>query len=118
MPYAEIEYRTTGGIDLSSCRRRIPSRTRSWRCRINIRSVISGMLRLNSLVRSGPSISRQRIVPFQRPSITESVASIGHGETSFFETGIAFSTDDKFVSTLTSVSTYRSITKREVDSKK
>jgi len=45
------------------------------------------MLLLSSLVRIGPSSKRHRIVPFHRPSITESIASIGHGEISFFETG-------------------------------
>jgi hypothetical protein len=55
---------------------------------LNIRSVIPGMLRRNSFVRIGPSNSRHRIVPFQRPSTTDSMASIGHGDISFFETGI------------------------------
>jgi hypothetical protein len=50
--------------------------------------VIPGMLRRSSLVRMGPSNSRHRIVPFQRPSTTESMASIGHGDISFFETDI------------------------------
>jgi hypothetical protein len=45
------------------------------------------MLRCSSLVRIGPSHSRHRIVPFHRPSITDNIASIGHGEISFFETG-------------------------------
>ena len=53
-----------------------------------MRSVISGMLRRNSLVRIGPSDKRQRMVPFHRPSMTDNIASIGHSETSFFETGI------------------------------
>jgi hypothetical protein len=46
------------------------------------------MLRRSSLVRIGLSNSRHRIVPFQRPSTTDSMASIGHGDISFFETGI------------------------------
>jgi hypothetical protein len=46
------------------------------------------MLRRSSLVRSGPSNNRHRMVPFQRPSMTDSMASIGHGDISFFETGI------------------------------
>jgi hypothetical protein len=54
------------------------------------------MLRRSSLVRIGLSnsrhrivpFSRHRIVPFQRPSTTDSMASIGHGDISFFETGI------------------------------
>ena len=53
-----------------------------------MRSVISGMLRRNSLVRIGRSQRRQRMVPFHRPSMTDNVASIGHSEISFFETGI------------------------------
>ena len=36
----------------------------------------------------GPSERRQRMVPFHWPSTTESVASMGHGELSFLETGI------------------------------
>jgi hypothetical protein len=48
----------------------------------------SGMLRRNSLVRKGPSESLQRIVPFQRPSTTDSMASIGQADISFFDTGI------------------------------
>jgi hypothetical protein len=65
------------------CRRApIPANAES-----SIRSVISGMLRRSSLVRMGPFDSRQRMVPFQRPSITDNMASIGHGESSFFETG-------------------------------
>jgi hypothetical protein len=46
----------------------------------------------------GPLDSRHRIVPFHRPSITDSMASMGHGDTSFFETGTCSSTDN-FVST-------------------
>src|SRR5258708_2639071 len=55
-----------------------------------MRSVISGILRRSSLVRMGPSERRQRMVPFHRPSTTESIESIGHGEISFFETGISY----------------------------
>src|SRR5579863_8528329 len=69
----------------------MPSRTSSCRWRISMRSVISGMLRRNSLVRIGRSDRRHRIVPFQRPSITASMASIGQGEHSFFETGTGLS---------------------------
>jgi hypothetical protein len=62
-----------------------------------------GMLRRSSLVRIGASDKRQRMVPFQRPSITESMASMGQGEISFFETGTAASSlfvfTDNFVST-------------------
>jgi hypothetical protein len=47
------------------------------------------MLRLSSAVRIGPSHNRQRMVPFQRPSMTDSAASIGQSLTSFFDTGIA-----------------------------
>ncbi len=47
-----------------------------------------GMLRLNSLVRIGPLSSLHKMVPFQRPSMTDSIESIGQGETSFFETGM------------------------------
>ena len=54
---------------------------------MSIRSVMPGMLRLSSAVRIGPSHSRQRIVPFQRPSITDSAVSIGQSLTSFFDTG-------------------------------
>src|SRR6266403_5132709 len=68
---------------------RIPSRTRSWRCRISILSLIPGMLRCNSLVRRGPSESRHRIVPFHRPSTTDNMASIGQSDISFFDTGIS-----------------------------
>jgi hypothetical protein len=46
------------------------------------------MLRRSSLVRIGPLDSRHKIVPFHRPSTTDSIASMGHGEISFFETGI------------------------------
>jgi hypothetical protein len=53
-----------------------------------MRSVISGMLRRNSPVRIGQLERRQRMVPFHRPSMTDSMAMIGHGEHSFFETGI------------------------------
>src|ERR1700722_5247655 len=88
MPYGEIEYLTHGGTVFLSCLNRIPSSTISCRWRISIRSVISGMLRLNSLVRIGPLSSLHKIVPFQRPSMTDSIESIGQGETSFLETGI------------------------------
>jgi hypothetical protein len=57
--------------------------------RISIRSVMPVMLRLSSAVRIGPSHSRHRIVPFQRPSITDSAASIGQSPTSFFDTAVA-----------------------------
>src|SRR6476620_3909485 len=102
MPYGEIEYLTYGGTVLLSCLKRIPSATISCRWRISIRSVISGMLRLNSLVRIGPLSSLHKIVPFQRPSMTDSIESIGQGETSFFETGICLPFcpgTDKLVST-------------------
>ena len=56
---------------------------------MSIRSVMPGMLRRSSAVRIGPSHSRQRMVPFQRPSITDSAASIGQSLTSFFDTAIA-----------------------------
>jgi hypothetical protein len=56
-----------------------------------MRSVMSGMLRRSSAVRIGPSRSRHRIVPFQRPSMTVSVVSIGHSLTPFFETAIYLS---------------------------
>jgi hypothetical protein len=46
------------------------------------------MLFRNSLVLICPSNNRQRIVPFHRPSMTLSAASMGHGEISFFETPI------------------------------
>jgi hypothetical protein len=36
----------------------------------------------------GFSSNRHRIVPFHRPSMTESIASIGHGDISFFDTAI------------------------------
>ena len=100
-----MEYQTHGGTVFAWRRTKIPSRTSSCRCRISIRSVIPGMLRLNSLVRIGPSVNRHRMVPFQRPSITDSIASIGHSEISFFETGIgdppadASTNTDNFVST-------------------
>src|SRR6266702_3442914 len=55
---------------------------------MSMRSVMPGMLRRSSLVRMGPSERRHRMVPFQRPSTTESMASMGHSETSFFETGM------------------------------
>ncbi|WP_236735344.1 hypothetical protein [Mycolicibacterium peregrinum] len=55
---------------------------------MSIRSVMSGMLRRSSAVRIGPSDNRHRIVPFQRPSITDNVASIGHSPTSFLETAM------------------------------
>jgi hypothetical protein len=48
------------------------------------------MLRRNSFVRIGPSINRHRIVPFQRPSTTDSMASIGHGDISFLKRASAF----------------------------
>lgn len=54
-----------------------------------MRSGISGMLRRNSLVRKGPSSNPQRIVPFHRQSITDSMASIGQSEISFFDTDIS-----------------------------
>jgi hypothetical protein len=44
---------------------------------------------LPQFVLIGPSNNRQRMVPFHLPSMTLSVASIGHGEISFFETPIA-----------------------------
>ena len=88
MPYGEIEYLTCGGTVFLSCLKRIPSSTISCRWRISIRSVISGMLRLNSLVRIGPLSSLHKIVPFQRPSMTDNIESIGQAETSFLETGI------------------------------
>ena len=53
-----------------------------------MRSVMSGMLRRNSAVRIGPSSSRHMMVPFQRPSITVSAASIGQSLTPFFDTAI------------------------------
>jgi hypothetical protein len=46
------------------------------------------MLRRNSLVRIGPVSSLYKIVPFQRPSMTDNMESIGQGEISFLETGI------------------------------
>jgi hypothetical protein len=82
-----------------------PSRANSVRCRSSIRSVISGIERRNSLVRNGPSISRHRIVPFQRPSITVKVASMGQGESSFLDAGIKPVYTDKFVSALNCGST-------------
>jgi len=88
MPYGEIEYLTYGGTVFWSCLKRIPSSTISCKWRISMRSVISGMLRLNSLVRIGPLSSLHKIVPFQRPSMTDSIESIGQAETSFLETGI------------------------------
>jgi hypothetical protein len=48
-----------------------------------MRSVISGMERLSSLVRFGPSCRRHRIVPFHRPSMTRIIASTEHSPTSF-----------------------------------
>ena len=70
-----------------------------------MRSVMSGMLRRNSAVRIGPSSSRHMMVPFQRPSITVSAASIGQSLTPFFDTAITASNRAaKFVSTLFSVS--------------
>ncbi|MCT7363546.1 hypothetical protein A7G45_12130 [Mycolicibacterium llatzerense] len=53
---------------------------------MSMRSVMSGMLRRSSAVRIGPSESRHRMVPFQRPSTTERAASIGHSPISFFDT--------------------------------
>ncbi|MGA8630974.1 MAG: hypothetical protein WB573_11530 [Terracidiphilus sp.] len=105
IPYSEMEYHTHGGTVFAWRRTNIPSPTSSCRCRISIRSVIPGMLRLNSLVRIGPSVKRHRMVPFQRPSITDSMASIGHSEISFFDTGMSGSAllstilTDNFVST-------------------
>jgi hypothetical protein len=55
-----------------------------------IRSVIPGMLRLSSLVPIGPSSRRHKIVPFHRPSMTDSIESIGQGETSFLDTDMHF----------------------------
>lgn len=52
-----------------------------------MRSVMPGMLRRSSLVRMGRSERRHRMVPFQRPSMTDSMASMGQGEISFFDTG-------------------------------
>src|ERR1700739_589989 len=69
---------------------RMPSLTRSLRWRISMRSVMPGMLRSSSLARIGFSESRQRIVPFHRPSMTDSMASMGHSEISFFETGMVW----------------------------
>jgi hypothetical protein len=49
-----------------------------------------------------PPDSRHRIVPFQRPSMTDSMASMGHWDISFFETGMMRTSrefTDKFVST-------------------
>ena len=71
-----------------------------------MRSVISGMLRLSSLVRIGPSSNRHKIVPFHRPSMTDNIESIGQGETSFFEAGIGLhyrAETDKLVSTTSCV---------------
>ena len=59
--------------------------------------MIPGILFRSSYVLIGPPSNRHRMVPFHLPSITLSVASIGHGEISFFETLIACFTD-KFVS--------------------
>jgi len=53
---------------------------------MSMRSVMPGMLRRSSAVRIGPSVSRHRMVPFQRPSTTDKAASIGHSPTSFFDT--------------------------------
>src|SRR6185437_9691670 len=53
-----------------------------------MRWVIPGIVRCSSLVRIGPSDSLHRIVPFHRPSMTDSMASIGQAEISFFETAI------------------------------
>jgi len=53
---------------------------------MSIRSVMPGMLRRSCAVRIGPSRSRHRMVPFHRPSITDSAASIGQSLTSFFDT--------------------------------
>src|SRR4029078_3685114 len=109
MPYGDIEYVTCGGAISWACLKRIPSSTISYKWRISMRSVISGMLRLNSLVRIGPLSSLHKIVPFQRPSITDSIESIGQGEISFFETGICLAHcltyTDNFVSTSTCVHT-------------
>jgi hypothetical protein len=87
---------------LLSCLRSIPSATISCTWRIRIRSVISGMLRLSSLVRIGLSSRRHKIVPFHRPSMTDSIESIGQGETSFLDTDMRFHdrlNTDEFVST-------------------
>jgi hypothetical protein len=46
------------------------------------------MLFRNSFVLIGPPNNRQRMVPFHRPSMTLSAASMGQGEISFFETPI------------------------------
>jgi hypothetical protein len=56
-----------------------------------MRSVMSGMLRRSSAVRIGPSCSRHRMVPFQRPSMTVSAVSIGHSLIPFFDTAIGTS---------------------------
>src|SRR5580700_7154481 len=74
-----------------------------------MRSVIPGIERLSSLVRLGPSCSRHKIVPFQRPSMTRIIASTGHSPTSFFETAICFSYTDKYDSTLTSDSIHHKL---------
>ena len=107
MPYGEIEY-VTCTVCLE-CLETIPSCTNSCKWRISMRSVISGMLRLNSLVRIGPLSSLHKIVPFQRPSMTDSIVSIGQGEISFFETGIwlpySLTHTDNFVSTTACVYT-------------
>src|SRR5215470_2875482 len=108
MPYGEIEYLTCGGTVFLSCLKRIPSSTISCRWRISIRSVISGMFRLNSLVRIGPLSSLHKIVPFQRPSMTDNIESIGQAEISFLETGICLTFShqtDKLVSTTSCVTT-------------
>src|SRR6185437_9004608 len=108
MPYREIEYLTCGGTVFLSCLKRIPSSTISCKWRISIRSVIPGMLRPNSLVRIGPPSSLHKIVPFQRPSMTDSIESIGQAETSFLETGICLhfrTRTDKLVSTSSCITT-------------
>lgn len=84
--------------------RRIPSCTSSCKWRISIRSVIPGMLWRSSLVRIGPSDRRHRIVPFQRPSMIDSMASMGQAEHSFFETGISWNLDSPIRLALTSLS--------------
>src|SRR5580704_7560297 len=92
----------------------MPFCTSSCRCRISILSVIPGMLRRSSLVRMGPSDSLHRIVPFQRPSITESMASMGHWGISFFETAILhfLPLSAKAVLTSLSVQTSESVYRR------
>jgi hypothetical protein len=81
-------YRLTyspGSIWAQNCHKKTAQKAgscvdRACRCR---RFLVS-----KTLVRIGWSNSRRRIVPFQRPSTTDSMASIGHGDISFFATGI------------------------------